>query len=921
MMGIRSTLLMTGATGLVLATATAHAQTTTPSANGNRTAVVDPTGTPDDSSNDVIVIGIRGSVASAANKKKQAKQIVDSVVSEDVGKLPDNNVPEALSRITGVQITRERGQGQSVSIRGLDGVQTTINGNNTNVGDGRSINLSDVPAELLKAVDVYKTRTPDQTEGSIAGTVNIEFRRPLEMTKGLTLAGSLRGSYDDVAKKVSPYASILIADRFETGIGEIGLLINASATRTNYLETYIESESPDKVCCENVADSSWGRLPANLKNIIVPYRAQYGLEQGSVTRPSINGVLQWRPRDDLEFVLEGGYIGSKERRQTDRLYALLREPGQTLTNITLMPDGQTVRSVTVNQANRVPVGVDSLYDTIKSNLYTSNFEMHWTSDRAQINTKIQYNQSDEGNYYVEHLIRPYNLTSATVDFTSPIYKGGVPSITLNNVDLTNPAGYGVERFQDRQGGSKNKEFVSQTDLTLKLSDGSFLRTLQAGARFTDRVTSRYYGYRDGFPRTGQIVNGLSVFTPLTDFPGAAAATVTGPPIAGAQQWLRIPGATVLANIANIRAYMQQKSVSNKAQFASEFPPSDQGQTFSSSENTFAMYGQVNYAFEAGFPIDGLVGVRYVNTWGTSNSFSYRIINGVPNIEPSTGRGNYVDILPAATATVHFTDKAQLRLSYTTNVQRPSFFDLRPFYTLDPSVANPTVNAGNPELKAQREHAFDASAEYYFGRGGLISLAGYYKKASNFLYFDFNPLADLAAYGLPGVSGFLGQTRNAGDGTFIGVEGTAQSFFDFLPGIWRNFGISTNASYIAKARVEYPYPEDFPGAFDSTGTSKWTANAALFYDTPTFSSRVAFNYRSPYRLFIWYARPDYSWYSDETYRLDAAINFTPIRNITFSIEGTNLTGNDTYTYFGKNNLLPRGVRIQARTVQASIRFRL
>src|SRR3546814_6609503 len=93
----------------------------------------------------IVVVGIRGSVEAANDMKRTSKQIVDSVVAEDVGKLPDNNVPEALSRVTGVQIDRARGQGQGVTIRGLSEIQTTVNGNQTNLGDGRSLNLADIP--------------------------------------------------------------------------------------------------------------------------------------------------------------------------------------------------------------------------------------------------------------------------------------------------------------------------------------------------------------------------------------------------------------------------------------------------------------------------------------------------------------------------------------------------------------------------------------------------------------------------------------------------------------------------------------------------------------------------------------------------------------------------------------------------------
>lgn len=880
-----------------------------------------------ETADDILVVGIRGSLDSANAKKRNAKQIVDSVVSEDVGKLPDNNVPEALSRVTGVQIDRARGQGQSITIRGMAEIQTTVNGNQTNLGDGRSLNLADIPAELLKSVDVYKTRSADQVEGGIAGTVNVELRRPLDLVKGLTIAGSVRGSYDDVVEKISPYASLLLGERFDTGIGEMGFLINGSWTRTNYQETYIESESPSPMCCTDAAGVPLPNtpilgLPAQYRNMVVPYRSQYGQETGHVTRPSINAVFQWRPSDNLDFVLEGGYIGSREKRAVNKLYSLNREGAtSTFSNITLMPDNVTVRSMTITNPNGALAGIDALYNSFHSDLYTSNFETHWRSDRVQINASVQYNQSNEGNYVVEQILRPYGLTSVTLDFVSDRYKGGVPSITFNGVDMSNVNNYGVERFQDLKGGSKNQEFAAQADLTLQLSDNSFLRSFQMGTRFNRRVTSRYYGYRDGFPR----VNGT--YAPLASFPGGDQASLDGPTIGGVtSEWYRIPGQALLDNIDAVRAYIQATDPGNAARFASEFPPSDQGQTFSSHENNFAYYGQLNYALDVGFPIDGLVGLRYVNTWGDSSSFSYRIVrNPVTNadtltVEPSSGRGNYTDLLPTATAILHFTPKAQLRLSYSTNVQRASFYDMRSFYFVNPQDTSPTVDAGNPNLKAQREQAFDASAEYYFGRGGAITLAAYYKKASNYFYYSREIAPDLGEYGLPGRSGFIAQQRNAGDGTFIGMEGSVQSFFDFLPGIWKNFGASLNASHIFKARIEYPYPENFPGAFDALNTSKWTANAALFYDTPQFSARVAYNYRSPYRLFVWTETPAYSWYNDTTSRLDAAVNFTPVKFVTLSLEATNLLGRDVYRYFGKENLLPLGVRLQSRTVQASARFR-
>ncbi|MEC3911926.1 TonB-dependent receptor [Sphingobium sp. CR2-8] len=866
---------------------------------------------------DIIVTGVRGSVAAASTKKKNSKQIVDSVVAEDAGKLPDNNVPEALARVTGVQIDRARGQGQEVTIRGLSGVQTTVNGNNTNLGEERSLNLADIPAELLKSVDVYKTRSADQVEGSIAGTVNVELRRPFDLKKGWTIAGSVRGSYDDISEKVSPYGSLLVANRFETGIGEIGFLVNASLTKTNYRENFIDSELPFTTAVGNA-------------NIVIPYRAQYGIEQGSVKRPSINAVLQWKASDNLDFVLEGGYLGSREKRSVERLYAQDLPFATNYSDVVLMPDGKTVKSLTITNPNGIPAGIDTQYNNIRSNLYTSNLEAHWHNDRAQLNVSAQYNWSNEGNYFVETILRPNNLNSATVDFASNLYSKGVPSITFNGVDLNNLSSYGVDRFQDNQGGSKNKEFAAQADLTLKLSEESFLRSLQVGGRYNQRKTSRYYGYRDGFPR----LNGARA--PLSLFPGFGDASLIGPDIGGStMQWYRIPGATLLANIDDIRGFIQQYDPGNATTFSTVYPNSDRGQTFSSNEKNFAAYAQLNWAFKLGnIPVDGVAGVRYTNTWGNSVSFNYRpgdVTNDFQDIvQESPGRGNYYDVLPSATAIIHFTPKMQLRLAYSTNVQRPSFFESRPFYFAETRATPPIIFAGNPDLKAQRDQAFDISAEYYFGRGGQISIAGYHKKTTGSLFASREPAtaAQLALYGVTNASsGFIEQLRNVGDGTFTGIEGTFQTFFDFLPGALRNFGVKVNGSHIFKARVEYDDQEDFPGEFDSLNTSKWTANMELFYDTPKFSARVAYNYRSSYRLNVWLDPNSgldhdatYSPYNAATERLDAAVNFTPVKFMTLSLEATNLLGSDVFRYHGNQNLLPLGVRTLARTAQASIRFR-
>jgi TonB-dependent receptor len=356
-------------------------------------------------------------------------------------------------------------------------------------------------------------------------------------------------------------------------------------------------------------------------------------------------------------------------------------------------------------------------------------------------------------------------------------------------------------------------------------------------------------------------------------------------------------------------------------------------TFTTKENTAAVFAQIFYGFNVGsIPVDGVVGGRSVHTWG--QSFSYdRQINWIPNpaynpalpagagnqqriaapgqlMVPRTTELDYEDFLPSAHAVIHFTPKMQLRLAYSYNVQRPRFDQATSFTFLDAGASGIGGGwGGNANLKANREDNYDASLEYYFGRGGVVSFAAYLKKPDGFIYDDHK------IEEIDGIQYDIWRPYNASEGTFQGYEFNAQGFFDFLPGRWSNLGGQFNYTYNQVAKIDYPGDDD-----NAVGNSRFTYNAVLYYDTPQFSARLAYNYRDRFRAWATNEFPEYSPYVDPTSRLDAAINWTPIKQLTLSLEATNLLKNNQVMYWGEQNLLPQGVRIQARTVQVSARFR-
>ena len=167
----------------------------------------------------VTITGQRAALNSAQQLKKDSDEVVDSIVAEDIGKLPDRSVTEVLQRVPGVTIDRQmsRGdpehfsvEGSGVSVRGLTWVRSELNGRDSfSANGGRALNFEDVPPELMAGVDVYKNPSAEQVEGGISGLVNLRTALPFDI-KGQRISGSVEGTYSELKKgKVNPSGSIL----------------------------------------------------------------------------------------------------------------------------------------------------------------------------------------------------------------------------------------------------------------------------------------------------------------------------------------------------------------------------------------------------------------------------------------------------------------------------------------------------------------------------------------------------------------------------------------------------------------------------------------------------------------------------------------------------------------------------------------
>ena len=286
-----------------------------PAAAQQTTAQAEADAAPEnEASADIVVTGYRAALGSAQEIKRNSASIVDAIVSNDIGKLPDNNAAEAIARVTGVTVQRYNDEAGVILVRGLPDVATTFNGREFFSAEDRVLHLQDFPAGVAAGIEVYKSGTSDLIEPGLAGLVNLRSRRPFDV-KDTEIAGELRASYNDQAKAFDPAGNLLLTKRWDTPIGEVGALINVSYVRTTYrnADRYADSAviSPRGFGADDPADDLTVTTPGVGNDFRFPANAGNFYEKGVRHRPAVNGTIQWRPTPNLELFAEGRWQASR----------------------------------------------------------------------------------------------------------------------------------------------------------------------------------------------------------------------------------------------------------------------------------------------------------------------------------------------------------------------------------------------------------------------------------------------------------------------------------------------------------------------------------------------------------------------------------------------------------------------------------
>lgn len=871
---------------------------------GNDAQSVPAAGEPT-SGGEIVVTGYRASLQTAREIKRKSDAIVDTVAAEDIGQLPDNSATEALARLPGVQVFRNRGEGQSITIRGISNVVTMINGQEAYTGSSRRTLLNSYPAGLIRSLSVYKALTPDLIEGGIGGAVDVQLRQPLDFKKGVTVAGTLRGTYDDQAEKAFGNADVLVSGNWDTGIGQVGVMVNASYLKRDYYEIYRESLQPQTNAAGQV-------LPTGilLKN-----------PKGSYERPVITGELQWRPNRNLGFYLRATNV-TDDNEYTDTDLQTNIAVTTPLSNVVLLPDTKIVKSATFT----APATSGPRSNHTRQLLDTTQVELgaDFSSGIATLTTSAVYTTSRINTDQQLFLLGFNRAPVIDAAFQSDSKFGGL-SYTYRDVDLSDINQFHVRAYSDTRTRQRGRGVQWRTDLTLD-AGGGFFRSLKTGFRYATRSAD----YQTG---TGLAdLNRLNL--PMSSFPGGNA------PVSLTQKasnddavlptgWVGYDARQLadMSAVKTLNAFVDTLSATKL--FTDNGRPADTPQSaFDGKETSYAVYGQFKYGLSLGdIMIDGVAGARIVNTKLSIDGTQYAATRRpgsttiVYTYAPVNARQNYLDIDPSVSAVVHFTRALQLRLAWTKTFSRPDFTQLNPSQAFTQVLAGSgaytgQVTTGNPDLLPIRSTNWDASLEAYFGRAGLASTAVFSRQVSNYIV---NATVQDAT--IPGALGIVNVTQpiNAGDGVIKGAEVNLSTFFDFAPGFVHNFGVSGNYTYI-DSRQDLP-ETNATAAFtgQTAGISRHSYNAALFYDDGRFRATIGYSWRG--RFTLAYNLSDSSknlnWYPIE--RLAASATYKVARNLSLTVDATNLTNQPQRAYWGSKVFQDR-VYFEGRTFSTALRFK-
>ncbi|MFO1252024.1 MAG: TonB-dependent receptor [Inhella sp.] len=736
----------------------------------------------------VVVTGIRASLESALNAKRQDKGIVDVIKSEDIAKFPDTNLAESLQRIPGVVIDRDAGEGRNITVRGLgadftrvriNGIEAlaTTGGTDSSGGANRSrgFDFNVFAAELFNSLTVRKSNQADVDEGSLGATVDLQAARPFDL-KRFVATGSVKAKYNDLSGETDPRLAFLVSNTWANET--LGLLVSGAYSKRRLFEEGFSTVrwdngassggwcAPNGVA-NNPANSTAtscgptaqgvGRLPASAENSAAynlassaanfhPRLPRYGRLTHDQDRLGLTASAQWRPADTTLISLDLLYSKLDATRQEDFLEAIsfsrtAAQGGKPQTSV-LQAEYGANGALLYGRYNGVDVRSESRFD-----------ELTTTFTQPSLTVEHEFTDTLRG---------ALKIGRADSKFRNPVQ-------TTTTLDALNVNGYVLDfRANDRlpviaypfdpaQDGGALKivgvpVVASGTQpTTVPNTTTSEIRIRPQGAnnvneiaqadlvwdalpnQLTLKAGAQHKKYRFDTYEFRRINQNDTVFAPAA---GSALTTQ----LTGFGKGLSLPeGTPTTWLIPDLRAIAAAYDIycnclkSGPAGGPGDFTLSSttngnaRGNNRAVQETDQGGYLMAEFTQRPfGIRVDGNVGVRYVKTEQVATG--YQSIGGGTEV---TTTNRYSDTLPSLNLSATLTPELLLRVAAAKAMSRPQLGNLNPGGSIA-TTGTLSITAGNPYLKPFRAKTFDTSLEWYHGKSAFIGLGLFQKNISTYI---------------------------------------------------------------------------------------------------------------------------------------------------------------------------------------------
>ena len=861
------------------------------------------------------VTGIRLSLERSLEAKRNADSVVEVVTAEDIGKLPDKNIADAVQRVPGVTISSAAGgeggfdENDRVSMRGTNPslTQTLVNGHSISSGDwfvldqvqtvGRSISFSLLPSELVSQVIVRKSATADIVEGGVAGNVDIITRKPLDFRKQFTGEASLQAVYADLPKKTDPQFSGLI--NWKNDAGTMGIMLQGFSEKR-----HLRRDGQELLGYAQISPTSpLATAHPDLAN--VSYPTLIGSSFFEQVRERQGGLIdvEVKPTTNLTIDFNAFYSHMKATNYNRNwMFFGSRVIGTNNEN----PTSYAVNNGTLTSAvfpnlgspgnNHQYAVVDEIYrpGTYSETAFYNLDAKYRATDRLTFTGQIGYTRGlgktpkqdvfegdvfNTGASYTMH-----GISSAT----DVMFPNGNPS---------NFAGTSLDWiFGASPAATEDKETYGQIDGNYLVGMGPW--------------TSMKFGFRAAQHdrKTEQVAQGpnfaLDPFNPANlpawngeTYPGNFASGIGG-------DFPRNPWMLSTGELERWGDLYSNRDPAVRRFWSGEF---------SLKEKVAAVYVMGNFD---GPGWSGNVGVRAVQT--KERVLVNVAIPGdvcavfapcpqVPGAITTSAFGSfyqapiehtYTDILPSANIRFDVAKDLVARFAIARTMARPDFSALGGSISADDTTH--TGNGGNPDLKPIRSTNVDATIEWYFQPKALLAAGLFYMDLSNYVGFGNHDVSLLNIRTGTFDTYRISSPTNS-SGKVKGIELAYQQEFAY------GFGIQANYTY-ADAKET--------GDRDLVGASKNTYNIVGYYENYGFSARLAYTYRSHFFVGLDRSTPEYQ---DDTGTLAASLGYAINNNVTLTFDALNLN-NPTLKYYGANTDQPRAFYKNGRQFYAGVRVK-